>query len=90
MRLLLHHNLTGESATNRDSHLHYYHHHIYHKKNLCITFQGRTRKISGSNPNGNNVWPMRMSLRTSRISRPSLIGRKPVQKPKKIVYHIHI
>jgi len=46
-------------------------------------FQGRTRGIPGSNPRGNNVWPVRMPLHTSRISRISLVGRKPVWKPKK-------
>ncbi|AET00238.1 hypothetical protein MTR_5g089880 [Medicago truncatula] len=32
---------------------------------------------------GNNTWPVHMPLRMSRISRPPLVGRKPVQKPKK-------
>ena len=35
-------------------------------------------------PRGNNAWPVRMPLRMSRISRPPLVGRKPVRKPKKI------
>jgi hypothetical protein len=30
-----------------------------------------------------NAWPVRMLLRMSRISRPPLVGWKPVQKPKK-------
>ena len=32
---------------------------------------------------GNNVWSVRMLLRTSWISRPLLESQKPVQKPKK-------
>jgi len=43
------------------------------------SFQGRTRGIPGSIPRGNNAWPIRMS----RISRPPLVGRKPVRKPHK-------
>jgi len=49
------------------------------------SFQGRTRGIPGSNFGGNNSWPVRMPLCTSRISRPPLMGRKPVRKPKKII-----
>jgi len=45
--------------------------------------QGRIRGISGSKFRENNSWPMRMPLRMSRISRPPLVGRKPVRKPKK-------
>jgi hypothetical protein len=40
------------------------------------SFQERTRGISSSIPKGNNAWPVRMPLRTSRISRPPLMGRK--------------
>jgi hypothetical protein len=47
------------------------------------SFQGRTREIPGSIPMENNVWPVRMPLRTSRISRPPLVGRKPVRKQNK-------
>jgi len=47
------------------------------------SFQGRTRGIPGSIPRGNNAWPVCMPLRTSRISRPPLVGRKPLWKPKK-------
>jgi len=46
--------------------------------------QVRTRGILGSIPRGNNGWPVCMSLRMSRISRPPLVGRKPVRKPKKM------
>jgi len=46
------------------------------------SFQRRTRGIPGSNPTGNNSWPVRMPLRMSQISRPHLKGRKPVRKPK--------
>jgi hypothetical protein len=48
-----------------------------------MTIQGGTRGIPGSIPRVNNVWPVRMPLRTSRISRPPLVGRKPVRKQKK-------
>jgi len=47
------------------------------------SFQGRIRGISGSISRGNNVWPVRMPLGMSRISRSPLMGRKPVRKPKK-------
>jgi len=47
------------------------------------SFQGRIRGIPGSIPRGNNVWLVRMPLRTSQISRPSLMGRKPERKSKK-------
>ncbi|AES63839.1 hypothetical protein MTR_2g013890 [Medicago truncatula] len=47
------------------------------------SFQGRTRGISGSIPRGNNTWSMRMPLRMSRITRPPLVGQKPMRKPKK-------
>ena len=47
------------------------------------SFEGRTWGIPGSIPRGNNAWPVRMPLRTSRISRPPLVGRKPVRKQKK-------
>jgi len=47
------------------------------------SFQRRIRRISDSIFKGNNVWPVCMPLHTSRISRPPLIGRKPVRKPKK-------
>jgi len=46
------------------------------------SFQGRIRRIPGSILWGNNVWPVRMPLPMSRISRPRLVGRKPVRKPK--------
>ncbi|AES79513.1 hypothetical protein MTR_7g068300 [Medicago truncatula] len=32
---------------------------------------------------GNNTWPVRVPLRTSRINRSSLMARKPVRKQKK-------
>jgi len=48
------------------------------------SFQGRTREIPGSIFKGNNVWPVSMPLRMSRISRLPLVGRKPMRKPKKI------
>ncbi|KEH17250.1 hypothetical protein MTR_0029s0090 [Medicago truncatula] len=46
------------------------------------SFHGRTQGISGSILKGNNTWSVCMPLRTSRISRPSLVSRKPVRKPK--------
>ena len=46
------------------------------------SFQGRTRGILSSTPRRNNVWPVRMPLRTSRISCPPLVGHKPVRKQK--------
>jgi len=49
-------------------------------------FQGRTQGIPGSNLRGNNTWSVRMPLRMSQTSRPSLMGRKPVRKPKKKVF----
>ena len=49
------------------------------------SFQGRTRGIRSSIFRGNNIWPVRMPLRMSRISRPSLVDRKPVRKPKKMM-----
>jgi len=39
--------------------------------------------FTGSNPRGNNAWSVRMPLRTSRISHPPLMGRKPVESQKK-------
>jgi hypothetical protein len=42
-------------------------------------------RIPGSILRRNNAWPVCMLLRTSRISRPPLLGRKPVRK-KKINY----
>ena len=47
------------------------------------SYQGRTWGIPGSIPRGNNAWPVRMSLRMSRISRPPLMDQKPVRKQKK-------
>jgi len=47
------------------------------------SFQGRIRRISGSILRGNNAWSVHMSLCMSRISRPPLVGRKPVRKSKK-------
>jgi len=47
------------------------------------SFQGRTRGIPGSILRGNDAWPVRMPLRTRRISHPPLVGRKPVRKQKK-------
>ena len=47
------------------------------------SFQGRARGIPGSIIRGNNVWSVRMPLRTSWISRLSLVGRKLVRKSKK-------
>jgi len=46
-------------------------------------FQERIRGIPGSILRGNNAWPVRMPLHTSWISRPPMMGRKPVRKPKK-------
>jgi len=45
-------------------------------------FQGRTRRISGLILRENNAWPVRMPLRMSRISRPLLVGRKPIKAKK--------
>jgi len=39
--------------------------------------------MSGSIPKGNNVWSVRMPMHMSQISRPLLVGRKPVRKQKK-------
>jgi len=47
------------------------------------SFQGCTWGIPGSIRRRNNVWPVRMPLSTSRISRLPLVSRKPVQKQKK-------
>ncbi|KEH36783.1 hypothetical protein MTR_2g022440 [Medicago truncatula] len=44
------------------------------------SFQGRIRGIPGSIPRRNNVWPVCMPLRMSRISRSPLVGRKPFWK----------
>jgi hypothetical protein len=46
-------------------------------------FQRRIRRIPGSIPRVNNTWPVHIPLRTSRISRSSLVGRKPMRKKKK-------
>jgi len=46
------------------------------------SFQGRTREIPGSIPSKNNTWLVRMPLCISQISRPPLMGRKPVRKKK--------
>ncbi|KEH17525.1 hypothetical protein MTR_0009s0100 [Medicago truncatula] len=43
-------------------------------------FQECTWGISGSIPRENNAWSVRMPLHMSRISRPPLVGRKPVRK----------
>jgi len=48
------------------------------KELIPKTYSGNTRFVS----QGSNVWPVHMSLRMSRISRPLLMGRKPVQKQK--------
>ena len=62
---------------------------LYHNNQVAWTpvvrssFQGRIRGLLGSNPRENKYWPVRMPLRTNRISRPPLVGRKPVRKPKK-------
>jgi len=53
------------------------------EKLVRSSFQERIRGIPGSIPRGNNAWSVRMPLRISRISRPSLVGRKPVRKQKK-------
>jgi len=50
--------------------------------------QGRIRGIPGLILKGNNAWPVRMPLRTSGISRPPLVGQKPVRKPKKKYLHV--
>jgi len=47
------------------------------------SFQGRTWGILGSILRENNVWSVRMPLRTSRISRQPLVGGKPMRKKKK-------
>ena len=47
------------------------------------SFQRRTRRIPDSIPRENNAWPVRMPLCMSRISRPPLVGRKPVRKQQK-------
>jgi len=52
-------------------------------------FQGRTRGIPGSNSRGNNAWSVHMHLRISRINRPPLMGRKPVQKQKQSIFSLH-
>ncbi|KEH16021.1 hypothetical protein MTR_0376s0040 [Medicago truncatula] len=44
------------------------------------SFQGRARGIPGSIQRRNNAWPVCMPLRTNRISRPPLMGQKPVRK----------
>ena len=53
---------------------------------FTITLPGEYRPSSISR--GNNAWPVRMPLRTSRISHPPLVGRKPVWKPKKNMFTI--
>jgi len=47
------------------------------------SYQGRIWGIADSIFRGNNAWPVRMSLYMSRISRPPLVSRKPIQKQKK-------
>ncbi|KEH36541.1 PIF1-like helicase [Medicago truncatula] len=47
------------------------------------SFQGRIRGIPGLISTRNNAWPVRMPLRMSWISRPPLVGRKPLRKQKK-------
>jgi hypothetical protein len=51
------------------------------------SFQGRTQEILSSILMKNNVWSVRMLQRTSWISRPSLMGWKPVWKQKKKLYN---
>jgi hypothetical protein len=55
---------------------------LLHKYTVYLCTWG----IPGSIPRGNNAWPLRMPLRTSRISRPPLVDRKPVRKPKKKIH----
>jgi len=47
------------------------------------SFQRRIQGIPDLIPKENNVWPVRMPLRMSQISRPPLVNRKSVRKPKK-------
>jgi hypothetical protein len=47
------------------------------------SFQGRTRRTPDSIPGENNAWPVRMPLRTSRISRPPLVWVGTSAKAKK-------
>jgi hypothetical protein len=55
------------------------------------TFQRRIWGISDLIPRGNyNAWPVCMLLRTSRICRPPLVGRKSVRKQKKYIYELHL
>jgi len=49
------------------------------KEHLPRMYLGNT----GFDPRENNAWPVFMPLRTSRISRPPLVGWKPVRKKKK-------
>ena len=47
------------------------------------SLQGRIRGIPSSILRGNNAWSVYMTLRTNQISRPPLVGWKPVRMPKK-------